>query len=82
MKAVRFTVDAAKALRKHANVAARIREKISAYAENPAAGANNVTQLVGVDAKRMRVGDFRVIFTETDAEIVVLLIGPRGDVYD
>jgi mRNA-degrading endonuclease RelE of RelBE toxin-antitoxin system len=30
----------------------------------------------------MRVGDYRVVFVETDTEIEVVKIGPRGDVYD
>jgi mRNA interferase RelE/StbE len=51
------------------------------YAEDPAAHATNVTQLVGHAAKRMRVGDYRIIFEETDMELVVTKIGPRGDVY-
>jgi mRNA interferase RelE/StbE len=80
VKTVRFTADAAKALRRHANMAARLRGKISEYAADPTAQANNVTLLVGVDAKRLRVGDFRVIFTETGD--VILSIGPRGGVYD
>ena len=62
-------------------MAARIRGKISAYAVGPAAQANNVTQLVGVDAKRLRVGDFRVIFSESETEILILAIGPRGEIY-
>jgi mRNA interferase RelE/StbE len=46
------------------------------------AHANNVTRLVGSDASRMRVGDYRVIFVETDQELVVIRIGPRGNVYE
>jgi len=41
-----------------------------------------VKPLVGVDAKRLRVGDFRVIFTETADTITVLDIGPRGGIYE
>jgi mRNA interferase RelE/StbE len=37
---------------------------------------------VGVDAKRLRVGDFRVVFTETIDTITILDIGPRGGIYD
>jgi mRNA interferase RelE/StbE len=51
------------------------------YSENPAAHSNNVAQLVGQSAKRMRVGDFRIIFEETETDILVTKIGPRGDVY-
>ena len=81
MKVLRFSADAAKSLRRHANMAPRIRAKLAEYAADPAALANNVTPLVGVEAKRLRVGDFRVIFTEDENEILVLAIGPRGDIY-
>jgi mRNA-degrading endonuclease RelE of RelBE toxin-antitoxin system len=30
----------------------------------------------------MRVGDYRVVFVDTDAAITVTRIGPRGSVYD
>lgn len=80
-KPVRYTMDAARSLRRHGNMAARIRRAIGEYAADAAAHANNVRVLVGVPAKRLRVGDFRVIFEETEAEILVTKIGPRGDVY-
>lgn len=82
MKSVLYTRTAATALRRHANRAKLIRTKIGQYAVDPAAQANNVKQLVGVDAKRLRVGDFRVIFTETADTITVLDIGPRGGIYE
>lgn len=82
MKSIRYTAGAAKALRRHANMADRLRRAVREYAENPARHANNVRQLVGVEAKRLRVGDFRVIFSESADEILVLTIGPRGEVYD
>jgi mRNA interferase RelE/StbE len=82
MKQVRYTAGAAKALKRHGNVSARIRRAIGEYAADPAAHANNVRPLAGVAAKRLRVGDFRVIFEETAAEMLVTKIGPRGDVYD
>jgi mRNA interferase RelE/StbE len=52
------------------------------YADDASSQANNVKSLVGVDAKRLRVGDFRVIFTETTDTITVLDIGPRGGIYE
>ncbi len=81
MKIVAYTTDALKDLRRHANVATRIRRAIEEYAVNPAAHANNVTRLVGSSASRMRVGDFRVIFTESESELLVLRAGPRDSVY-
>jgi mRNA interferase RelE/StbE len=51
------------------------------YAADPVAHANNVTRLVGSSSSRMRVGDYRVIFVETENELSVVRIGPRGGVY-
>jgi mRNA interferase RelE/StbE len=82
MKTIGYTVGAARALRTHANRAKLIRSKIAQYANDPASQANNVKRLTGVDALRLRVGDFRVIFSETAEKITVLDIGPRGDIYD
>jgi mRNA interferase RelE/StbE len=76
------TRTAATALRRYANRAKLIRTKIAQYAGDASSQANNVRQLVGVDAKRLRIGDFRVIFTETNDTIVVLDIGPRGGIYE
>jgi mRNA interferase RelE/StbE len=69
------------AMRKHRNMAQRIAEKLAAYAENPASLANQITELRGGHGKRLRVGDFRVLFEETATEIIVSDIGPRGAIY-
>jgi mRNA interferase RelE/StbE len=82
MKQVVFTRAAATALRKHANRAKQIRAKIDQYAADPASLANNVTDLVGIDGKRLRIGDFRVLFSETEDTILVEDIGPRGEIYE
>jgi mRNA interferase RelE/StbE len=81
MKAVRYSRDAAKALRKHSNMSARLKKAIEDYASDPTARANTVTQLVGTDAKRLRVGDYRIIFAESEDTIIVTKIAPRGAVY-
>jgi mRNA interferase RelE/StbE len=81
MKTILYTVAAARALRTHANRAKLIRSKIE-HARSPASQANNIKRLTGVDALRLRVGDFRVIFSETADAITVLDIGPRGDICD
>ncbi len=82
MKKLIFLKPALSALRKHKNMAPRIREKIAAYAADPASLANQVTELRGSSLKRLRVGHFRVLFEETEAEIIVSRIGPRGSIYD
>ncbi len=60
----------------------RIMDAISEYAADPAAHANQIKSLVGLNAKRLRIGDFRVIFEESPTQIVVTKIGPRGNVYE
>jgi mRNA interferase RelE/StbE len=82
VKTVRFTTGAARDLKRHGSVASRARKAIAEFAADGVKHANNVTQLVGSPAKRMRIGDFRLIFEETETEIVVTKFAPRGNVYD
>ena len=82
MKRVILLKTAAAALRKHRNVAPKLRDKLAAYAADPAALANSVTELRGSPLKRLRVGDFRILFEETATEIIVSRIGPRGSIYE
>ena len=82
MKRVIILKSAAMALREHRNMAARLRDKIATYAADPVSLANSVTELRGSPLKRLRVGDFRILFEETATEIVVTKIGPRGSIYD
>ncbi|WP_018700664.1 type II toxin-antitoxin system RelE family toxin [Amorphus coralli] len=79
MKTVRYTATAIKTLRTHWSEAARIRAKIARYAET---GAGDVKALVGSSYLRLRIGDYRAILSEGEAEILVIRIGHRGDVYD
>lgn len=82
MKTVRYSREAQRALRRHGNVAARLRKVMAEYAADPVAHADNVTQMAALRAKRMGAGDFRIIFEETEAEISVSKIGPCGSVYE
>jgi mRNA interferase RelE/StbE len=79
MKLDRYSQDALVDLRKYRSEAKRIMAKIERYAET---GAGDVTQLAGVAALRLRVGDFRVISAETATAIDVLRIGPRRGIYE
>jgi mRNA interferase RelE/StbE len=82
MKTVVYSKDAVKSLRRlPPATAARVRDKITQYAMTPEALANNVKALQGSDYYRLRVGDWRIIFSETADSISVLVIAPRGSVY-
>lgn len=83
-KSIEFTKAAAKALRKMDQaIAVRIIAKIEQYAADPASLANNVKVLVGMDGVlRLRVGDWRVIFTEDLVIILVLKVGHRSEIYE
>jgi len=58
-------------------------EKIEALAADPMAPNNNVKKLTNHTGYRLRVGDWRVVYTihEQALLIAVVRIAPRGDVY-
>jgi mRNA interferase RelE/StbE len=82
VKQVVYLAAALKSLRKHRSDAARIVAKVDDYATDPGSLANKVTKLVGSEEMRLRVGDYRVVFSETEKEIIVSRIGPRGSIYE
>ena len=83
MKKIVYSRDAVKTLaRMPTNTARLIRSKITQYAGDPASLANNVKTLQGVDVLRLRVGDWRVIFSEAGEVIAIIKIAPRGGAYD
>ncbi|MEW5425270.1 type II toxin-antitoxin system RelE/ParE family toxin [Amorphus sp. 3PC139-8] len=66
-----------------ANTARLIRSKIEQYATDPASLANNVKSLKGEPGySRLRVGDWRAIFSEDGEVIAVIRVAPRGGAYD
>ncbi|MFM2041687.1 MAG: hypothetical protein RLY86_263 [Pseudomonadota bacterium] len=84
MYEVRYTADALKTLRRIPRTTALlIRAKVTALAADPMA-AQQVKKLKGRDAYRLRVGDWRVIYEIENGRMVIIVvkIGPRGDVYD
>jgi mRNA interferase RelE/StbE len=60
----------------------RIEAKIDQLAMNPSALANQIKPLKGVRALRLRVGDYRVIFTDEGMILMILKVGHRRDVYE
>lgn len=65
------------------NTARLVMEKIEALAADPMAPNNNVKKLTNHPGYRLRVGDWRVVYTihEQALLIAVVRIAPRGDVY-
>lgn len=79
---VTFTKTALKQLSGVAGkIAQLIVRKIDQYADAPASLANQVKKLQGSDYLRLRVGDYRVIFTEDGVIVTIVKIGHRRDVY-
>jgi mRNA interferase RelE/StbE len=82
---IEFTAEALKSLTAMPrNTARLIRSKIDLLAADPAAPNNNVKRLKGGDQFRLRVGDWRVVYTIDNGRVVIVVvrIAPRGSVYD
>ena len=85
MWSVTYTGDAIEILGKMDRVVAkRIRTKILALAHDPKAPNNNVKKLTGIEGYRLRVGDWRVIYTlkHQILTVVVVKVGHRSEVYE
>ncbi|GJD94173.1 type II toxin-antitoxin system RelE/ParE family toxin [Methylobacterium iners] len=82
MKRISYSKDALRTLsRLPANVSELIRSKITLYATKPEALANNVKALKGAaGVYRLRVGDWRVLFSEDGEVIAIVRIAARGSV--
>lgn len=80
----RYAPEAIRQLRRMpANVARRVMARVDRVAADPRAADNNVSRLKGRPEMRLRVGDWRVLFTiDEKAQVLkVLYIAPRGRVY-
>jgi len=79
MKLIKFSQSAQRELEKlPATVQKQIEAKLARYA---ATGAGDVKALVGEGGARLRVGDYRVAFTESENLIAVRAIAHRRDIY-
>ncbi len=78
-----YAPAAAKSLRRlDAATRARIQEKVRQLARDPDSLANNVKRLRGMEGVfRLRVGDWRVIYSETGVVLNILRVAPRGSAY-
>lgn len=83
-KRVEYSRDATKTLmRIDRATSKRIREKVDLLATDPDALGNNVRALKGREGlMRLRVGDWRVIYTADLVVLLVLKVAPRGSAYE
>lgn len=84
MWSVAYTDEAIRALARIDRVVGkRIRAKILDLARDPRAPNNNVRKLAGVEGYRLRVGDWRVVYTlrQQVLTIVVVRVAHRREVY-
>jgi mRNA interferase RelE/StbE len=84
MKMITYSKDAIRTLRRlPRNISALIVSKIELFASDPSALSNNLKPLSGRPGEfRLRIGDWRVIMTETGEIVAVIKIGARGSVYE
>jgi mRNA interferase RelE/StbE len=79
MRKIVYTPPAGKQLLKlPPKVREQIEAKVIRYAET---GAGDVKALVGQDGLRLRVGDYRIVFSESKEVILVHAVGNRRDMY-
>jgi mRNA interferase RelE/StbE len=79
MNTVAFTLAGRRAFKKlSADLQARIMDKLTRYAETD---AGDVKAMQGQGDARLRVGDFRILFIETETTINVTDVGHRRDIY-
>ena len=79
-----YSRDAAKTLlRIDRATADRIRLKVEQLADDPVPLANNIVALKGGKGlMRLRVGDWRVIYTTEMVVLLVIKVAPRGGAYE
>ena len=81
-RTIRYTLAAARQMDAlGATVRALIEAKLDQLALEPASLANQIKRLRGLDALRLRVADYRVIFTDDGLVLEILKVGSRGDIY-
>jgi mRNA interferase RelE/StbE len=82
MLLITYSRDAQKALRKiPGKQKLRILTAIEKVAEDPARSDLDIKKLQGRPGCRLRVGDYRVIYSEDGVILDIEDIGPRGSIY-
>jgi mRNA interferase RelE/StbE len=83
MRTVRYSKQADGVLAKLSVAqASLIENKVDQLAFDPESLASNIKRLRGSPLLRLRVGDYRVIYTEDLIILDIITIGHRKDVYE
>ncbi len=78
-KTIVFSTSAGKGFEKlPLDVQERLIEALFVYGIR---GIGDVKRMVGTPTKRMRVGDYRIIFDESAEVLDILAVGNRSDIY-
>jgi len=79
MKQIRYSKQAAKALKAmQRDTASRILSAVNAYALGKAV---DVKKMAGSSYFRIRSGKWRIVLDDQGLIVLIVKIGPRGDVY-
>mgnify|MGYP001806176574 CR=1 FL=1 len=82
MLKITYTKQATKSLRAmQPKTAQRILSSIEKLAENPASPDLDVKALQGRNGYRLRVGDWRVIYSQDGIVLAIEKVAPRGTIY-
>ncbi len=82
MQRVEYSKQSLKALRKMDKpTASTIIEKINLLNSNPTALVNNIKRLQGSTLSRLRVGDWRIVYSNNGIILMIEKIVARGNVY-
>jgi mRNA interferase RelE/StbE len=82
MLVITYSHQARKALKRiPKKQALQILARIEKVAENPSRTDLDIKKLKGRDGYRLRVGEYRVLYSEDGVILSIERIGPRGNVY-
>jgi mRNA interferase RelE/StbE len=81
-RTIRYSHTAARQIHALGSTARELVEaKLAQLAINPSAFANQIKRLKGTEALRLRVGDYRIIFTDDCLVLDIRKVGSRGAIY-
>ena len=82
LRMIRYTREAARQMDAlSTTVRETIEAKLNLLATDPGILSNRIKRLKGSPALRLRIGDYRIIFTDDGLILDILKVGVRGAIY-